>query len=430
MVAYSLPSYDAETLASRIKCRHYDIVDAAVEQDGCVKYVDHKHKPQDLNENDVVSDPLHLAFKLLASSRIHEVPEYPDATDEKEKKKMKIVANSRESESIYELDLGNAPPAAHHEIKRLLGKDVDLVKFSTPKNPFYVMVHEFCGVAIEVVIYKDLEDLNEASKIIKFPAKHLWKFSAEKKHKEEETFEPARVKWALSHVPGYLGWSARESWDLKSTFGQEIHFKLIDQLQFELDKGRKDKNVIDFVYDNDKKAYSVVWPDSLCGESYIFPVGMDGVSKGAISPYKTFLKEFVRLVFRNVDDFTLLSLLRVLIYHHCKVDAFLTANQARGQFEEIRVIGSVVSAHLNYLKSNNTVKKWVKYHFEELLPHLGKDIQEAIFLAREDERPSVSVKKETIREDSQDVGGTFAGPSTSGAKRSRPIEWDDSDSES
>lgn len=419
MVLFVLPKFNFDVLAELVKGRHYD---------------PDTGNARDLNPNDMAVtgplEPAYLALKLLGSTFLTERQEDPDAIDEEAKKVMKLVA-SGESEVVCKVYVGNAPDAVAFEIKRVFGKDVDELELAPEPNPYIVCVESFKGRANEVKICKHSKNDQGKKSFLRFPAKHLWHFSAEKKKTIVETGEQLRVKWALSHVPGYLGWSTRESWDLKQTPGQERHFKMRELLQSQLDDGRKRESIIDFEFkkEGDKNTYLVKWPNDWSDSEYIFPAGEDITGNTTVTKYNKFLKEFFANMITNINEFSLSNCIRVLIFHHCKVDGFCRNFQESNQFEYIKIIGRFVGYHLNHLMKTYEPRKWCTddYHavlgdLDDMLKGLIEECENA------DDDGGGDMLLDELAFDNEGGDGEEAKPAA-GAKRKRASALDESDSE-
>jgi len=401
MVVHTLNKFDFDTLVDRINVAYYD-EDTRNEREYVRRLRGELEAP-------------HLAFKLMASTSIHEALVDPNAVDENEKKMTKVMANSDDLKTIHTLNVENAPSAAKHEINELLGKNIDSIKFSVGGEPFLMCVKTFCGIAKEVKIYKNLEDLSRG-KVIRFPVAHLWKFSGEKLKDSKKSDVDPRVKWAFPLMKKYRPWYNRESWDVeyvKYMVNQDRIFEVTEILQNELKRGIESNNVIGFEVDEDSKHF-VKWPNSFQGTDYKFDSGIEATSEKSLLTYKAFLKEFLDLSCKNVDDFTLFNWIRVLIHHHCKVDAFINDYYKRKTFEEINIIARLVSAHLDFMVESIHLKKWNKSHFEAVFSNLDYDLKNLI-TASLHPNPDFCLDSN--------------GASTSGSKRPYPVEWEDSDSE-
>lgn len=327
-----------------------------------------------------VAGPLaraYLALKLLASTAIRKVPRDPDAIDEELKAQTKFVPAKRPAVE-ESLDLCNAPRAARVRIDALFGKEVQNLQLGSESNPFVINVHGIHGEAREVSIQRDRPESDGTKPQVRFPATHLWCFDSSKGKDKIETMELMRVKWALDYVPGFKSFADRESWDGRYSVGQDKIFALIERLQVQLDEARVANKSIDFEFDTTLRLNRVVWPKGWAGEVYEFPAGRAAVEAKGIIKYKQFLHEFAYKLFSKHDEYTLSSCIRVLIFHHTKIDGFVKDYHSRKQFELLSLLGRFVGASCDALLGAPVLRGWRADDFSTFMPQFDARLRREI----------------------------------------------------
>jgi hypothetical protein len=361
MTTFTLPSFDWSTLAARVKSHHYELDSASC---------------RDLSENTIISGALreaYLCLKLLAGTRIASVPKDPDAVDEAAKLQMKLVANTLETVVVDKINVKKAPPTAQLAIAETFGSKIDTIAFP---DDIFTFVTTFDEAASEVVIYKYVNvDGTVKNVYIKFPAAHLWPFCGDRSKANDDKLEKIRVKWAFNLVPGYMTWASKESHDVNPIFGQHEFFQFLTNFEKGFDKARRDGKTIDFVAEKPGDDFTVVWPSNQ--QILRFKNGIESAGNGNLDVYRRFLDEFISFTLSNITNFTLYEWIRVMIFHHCKVAAFINT---REDFYQISYLGKLVSAQLDAIVPNSST--WTSNTFEDVVDNLDEDVKDFIEEAR------------------------------------------------